>query len=347
MLEQDGCMEIQILHGLGMGIRAIARELGVSVNTVRKYVQHEGCVAYGPRVPMVCKLHDYVAYLQDRVIAAKPDWIPATVLQREIAALGYAGGLSQLRTYLRTLKPVVKADPVVRFETAPGRQMQMDWIEFRRNPKLAAFVATLGHSRRSYVEYVNNERIETLLSCHEHAFTYFDGVVEEVLYDNMKTVVLTRDQYGPGQHRFHSTFWDFARHYGVRPRLCKPYRARTKGKVERFNHYLRHSFFVPFASKLKQAGVQVDVANANVAVWQWLDQIANVRLHATTQQVPQEVWQTTERQSLRALPPAYRGEIRGIKPAQLDPVAHNATYPVPVPPQHALQGYDALLEVTV
>lgn len=125
--------------------------------------------------------------------SAQPNWLPATVLFREIHAQGYAGGLSQLRAYLRTLKPMSKDDLLVRFETTPGQQMQVDWIEFRRKPRLSAFVATLGHSRQSYVEFVSDERIDSLLACHAHAFDFFDGVVKDVLYDNMKTVVIERD----------------------------------------------------------------------------------------------------------------------------------------------------------
>ena len=136
-------------------------------------------------------------------------------------------------------------------------------------------------------------------------FDFFEGVVKDVLYDNMKTVVIERDAYGAGRHRFNSGLWDFARHYGFQPKLCKPYRAKTKGKVERFNHYLRYSFFVPLASQLKQAGLVVDVAAANQAVRGWLRMIANPRVHGTTGKVPQACWET-ERTHLQPLPaPLY------------------------------------------
>jgi len=275
MIDKEGCMEIQILHRQGMSVRNIAEQTGLSVNTVRKYIQHDGPVHYTPRPIPPCKIDPFQIYLQDRVRSAQPDWLPATVLFREIHEQGYDGGLSQLRAYLRTLKPMSNDDPLVRFETAPGQQMQADWIEFRRKPRLSAFVATLGHCRQSYVEFVSDERIETLLACHTHAFDFFEGVVNDVLYDNMKTVVIERDAYGEGKHRFHAGLWDFARHYGFQPKLCKPYRAKTKGKVERFNHYLRYSFFVPLASQLKQASLIVDVATANQAVRHWLRTIAN------------------------------------------------------------------------
>ena len=107
----------------------------------------------------------------------------------------------------------------------------------------------------------------------------------EVLYDNMRTVVLERDGYGRGRHRFHPAFLDFARHCGFRPRLCPPYRAQTKGKVERFIRYLRQSFYVPLASRLAQEGLIVDRETANLAVKRWLREVANARVHGTTGEV--------------------------------------------------------------
>ena len=176
----------------------------------------------------------------------------------------------------------------MRFETPPGHQMQADWIEFRKGKDdfLAAFVATLGYSRASYVRFVTDERLETLINCHEGAFTYFGGVQKQVLYDNMKTVVIQRDAYGSGRHRFQAGLLDFAKHYGFQLKLCQPYRAQTKGKVERFNRYLRHSFYNPLTTRLKMAGLRVDVETANWQVNKWLKEIANQRFHATTKAIP-------------------------------------------------------------
>jgi transposase len=108
---------------------------------------------------------------------------------------------------------------------------------------LSVFVAVLGHSRMAYVQFVIDERLETLMACREAAFTFFGGTPHEVLYDNMRTVVIGRDAYGPGKHRLQPGFRDFAHHHGFLPRLCRPYRAQTKGKVERFIRYLRQSFW--------------------------------------------------------------------------------------------------------
>jgi len=148
----------------------------------------------------------YKHYIDERVKAASPDWIPATVLLRELRALGYAGGYSILKDHLATLRPVAKPEPLIRFETDPG-QMQADFATIRRGrDRLAVFIATLGWSRATYVEFVTDERLETLLGCHERAFYFFGGVPREVLYDNMRTVVTDRDRYGPGLHRYNRTF---------------------------------------------------------------------------------------------------------------------------------------------
>jgi transposase len=240
---------------------------------------------------------------------------------------------------------VAVEDPVVRFETAPGVQMQVDWIEFRRE-RLAAFVATLGFSRATYVEYVTDERIETLIACHINAFEFFGGLPRELLYDNVKTVVLKRDGYGPGVHRFHPGLWDLAKHYGFQPRLCRPYRAKTKGKVERFNGYLRYSFHIPLLTRLRASGLRLDRETANVEARRWLAAVANARRHAHTGRVPAEAL-AEERPALQKLPAPYRGRIlpARVTPAQQQAESTSRTRYAVVPPQHALSLYDRLLEV--
>jgi len=249
-------VEIELLRKHGLSLRKIAEEVGCAVNTVRRHLEIDGLPRYERKKPRSTKLSPFEVYLQERQAAARPAWIPATVLHREIVEQGYTGGQSQLRAYMHKLKPTAPTDPTVRFETEPGEQMQVDWVEFRkgRNP-LYAFCATLGYNRASFVEFVTDMKVETLIECHNHAFDYFGGIPQRALYDNMKTVVLERDASGEGAHRFHAGFLDYARHCGFVIKLCRPYRAKTKGKVERFNGYLRRSFYVPLVARLKQAGL--------------------------------------------------------------------------------------------
>jgi transposase len=173
---------------------------------------------------------------------------------------------------------------------------------FRRGKSpLSAFVATLGYSRATYVEFVTNEQFDTLKQCHINAFEFFGGVPREILYDNMKTVVIERNTYGEGLHRFHPGLWDLAKQYHFTPRLCLPYRAKTKGKVERFNRYLRYSFYNPLVGLLRQSDLILDVHTANVEVTNWLRDVANVRKHETIKEQP-IVLLRQEQLSLQPLP---------------------------------------------
>lgn len=335
MVRLEGYVEIQVLQRQGKSIRAISAELGIARNTVRKYLRSEGPPKMKQRPLRRSKLDPFREYLQERIQGAHPDRIPSSVLEREIAERGYQGKGSILRAYVAGLRPAPAPDPVVRFETEPGQQMQVDWGEFRAGANaLSAFVATLGYSRSTYVEFVTDKTLRTLKSCHVNAFEWFEGVPQQVLYDNMKTVILGRHTYGPGLHRFQPGFLDFARHYGFLPQVCQPYRAKTKGKVERFIHFLRYSFYVPLATRLRVAGLVVDAQTANIEVWRWLRTVANERCHGTTGEIPRLRWEL-EREKLMRLPPQYPERVTGIKPQE--PLWRT------VPPlQHPLSVYDAL-----
>lgn len=174
-------MQIRILHKQGKSLRAIACEIGCSVNIVRKYLAEDSAPAFKGCVRRLTRIAPFEAYLRQRVVSAAPDWIPATVLWREIREIGFTGCERTLRNFVTTLRPAPAPDPVVRFETAPGEQMQADWVEFRRRKgsSLFAFVATLWYSRASYVEFVSDMRLETLLACHANCFEWFGGVPRE------------------------------------------------------------------------------------------------------------------------------------------------------------------------
>jgi transposase len=332
MVGVEAALEIRVLHRHGKSIREIARETGSSRNTVRRYLRDEEAARYTPRPPRSTKLDPFKAYVTERLGSAAPEWIPASVLLMELRERGYCGGYTMLKRFVASLKPKTAAEPVIRFETGPGEQMQVDWAVIRRGEnRLSVFVATLGWSRATYVEFVTDERVETLIEAHENAFFAFGGVPREVLYDNMRTVVLQRHGYGRGRHRFHPGFLDFARHCGFRPRLCAPYRAQTKGKVERFIRYLRHSFYVPLASRLAQEGLIVDRETANLRVGRWLREVANVRVHGTTGEIPAE---RLAQERLQPIPTPYAG--RSVRSIHKKPVPH----PI-VGLQHPLSLYDA------
>jgi transposase len=333
MLTPEQAVEIRVMARRGEGVREIARQLGCSRNTVRRYLRDDEARRYGPRPPRRCKLDPFHHYLRERVAQARPRWIPATVLLREIAERGYGGGISQLKAFLAPLKANAP-EPVVRFETAPGVQMQADFTVVRRGgDPLLALVATLGYSRASFVKFSTAEDATTLCAALREAFDYFGGVPAEVLMDNAKSVVIERDAYGAGAHRWNSELLELAEQCGFTPRLCRPYRAKTKGKVERFNGYLKGSFLVPLAASLKAAGLTLGAELANLHVRRWLDEVANARVHGTTGVVP-------------------ASRLAQERAVMLPAPALKAPAPVPVRVaipleslQHPLAVYDELLQV--
>jgi transposase len=336
MLTQEQAVEIRVLARRGASVREIAKHTGASRNTVRRYLRDEGACRYGPREARPCKLDAFHGYLHGRIEAAHPHWIPATVLLREIRERGYAGGISQLKAYVAPFKRK-DDDPVVRFETPPGLQMQADFTVVRRGrAPLLAFVATLGFSRASYVRFTENEDAATLVRCLVEAFDFFGGVPEHVLFDNAKTVVIERDAYGEGLHRWHGDMLALAERYGFTKRLCRPYRAKTKGKVERFNGYLKGSFLVPLAATFKSTGLKLDAAAVNAHIGRWLIEIANERIHGTTGERP-AARMPQERRHLQPLP-APLAPVPVRLPERHLPMPFESL-------QHPLSVYQALLEV--
>ena len=175
----------------------------------------------------------------------------------------------------------------------------------------------------------------TLVACLERALHYFGGVPLHVLCDNPKTIVIERNAFGEGLHRYQAAWLDFVKHYGLRVKLCAPYRAQTKGKVERFHRYLRESFFNPLQAAQSDL---VDVALANREVRPWLDEVANCRLHATLKERPVDRL-ALERQALRPLPLPYGGR-------QLVTLQATGMH-VPIPTeslQHPLSVYERVAE---
>jgi transposase len=194
-------------------------------------------------------------------------------------------------------------------------------------------VATLGYSRASYVTFGAREDASSLCAGLREAFDYFGGVPEHVLFDNTKAVVIERDAYGAGLHRWNEQMNELAETCGFTPRLCRPYRAKTKGKVERFNSYLKGSFVLPLASSLEASGLWLDVDVANRHVRRWLDEVANVRIHGTTGVAPM------------TLLPAERAVMLPA-PALKSPPAVARRVAMPVESlQHPLSVYDELLSV--
>ncbi|MEZ8122635.1 IS21 family transposase [Vibrio splendidus] len=339
MINQEQLVEIHVLHQQGCSIRRIAKDLGISRNTVRNYLRDKSkAPVYPGRQPRSTKLQPYHDYLRTRIDAAKPYWIPATVLLRELKALGYEGGITMLKEHIKQYKPSTPVDPMVRFETKPSEQMQVDFTTITHyGVRVKAFVATLGYSRATFVRFCERERQEDWVEGLEEAFEYFGGVPKEVLFDNAKAIMIERDAYGEGEHRWNPMLLTSAKKYNFKPRVCRPYRAKTKGKVERFNSYLKSSFVTPLAATLKQHGLKVTVDVLNGHIGAWLETVAHQRIHGTTGTKPQVLLEK-ERFTLQPLPSLTQPIAPIIMSDNVMPVESF---------QHPLSTYDALLEVRV
>ena len=227
---------------------ALARRLGVSRDTIHRWIRDGDLdrdldatpVEYGPRRPVPTKLDRYRSILETR-LAAYPA-LSAVRLLEEIRAAGYTGGYSQLTTLVRQLRPAPSPEAVVRFETPAGHQAQVDFAEFQFPwGKRYALLVVLGYSRLLWCRFGLRQDMRTLLTGLEDAFLAFGGVPRELLFDQMKAVI-TRDLRLHGGTLVHNLeFLRFAHHWGFTPRACRPYRAQTKGKVERPVRYVREN----------------------------------------------------------------------------------------------------------
>jgi len=273
--------EVQGIFGLrqrGWHVKAIARELGFTRNTVRRWLRL-GERAPRPEMGRPRLLEAHEGWVRERYLAGVRN---GDVLRQELAEHGIE---VSLRTVERCIKPIreeaINLDRAsVRFETEPGKQMQIDfgekWVDIAgERAKAFVFVATLGYSRRSFVRVFPGLRQCHWLAGLDEALRYFGGVAEECLVDNARALVLRWEGDRP---IFHPEFDAFCRHWGMKPRACRPYRARTKGKVERSVGYGKSNGLG------RLSFVSWEALDAHL-VW-WMREVADVRIHGTTHQRP-------------------------------------------------------------
>jgi transposase len=222
------------------------------------------------------------AWLAERAVAVG---YSARILFQELRAEHrWFGSYATVREAVRPLRVEATAAAVMqrRFETEPGEQAQADWGQARVwlggvLAKVHIFVLTLGYSRRGWAEAYPDERMESLLAAHEHAFAHFGGTTREVLYDRMRTVLEGETE---GVKRWNARFKAFAEYWGFEPRVCRPYRAQTKGKVESGVKYVKRNFLPGRTFR--------DLEDLNEQLRQWQEHIADRRVHGTTHEVPLE-----------------------------------------------------------
>jgi transposase len=303
----EGVVMILDLHRQGLSVSEIARQSGLDRKTVRRYIERGlEPPTYGPRRPKPTLLDPFAGYLRERV-KVYPG-LTGSRLLRELKELGYAGGYTAVTDFLRDVRPTVDPKFEVRFETAPGEQGQVDFAQFQvlftdepTTPRIVwLFSMVLGYSRLLWARFVVHQDLATVLRCHVSAFEAFGGAPCELLYDRMKTAVTGEGDRGG--IIYNRALIDLARHYSFYPKACQPYRAKTKGKVERPFRYIREDFFLARSFR--------NLADLNEQLRRWLDGVANVRVHATTRRVVTEAF-AEEKLHLRPLPLApFRAVLR-------------------------------------
>ena len=277
----------------------LSRRFGVDRRTIHRWVSGgqlerdagEG-TQYRARPAVEHKLDPYKGIIEARL--EEYPRLSARRLFDEVRAAGYTGGYGRVRDYVRSVRPREAEEEVVRFETPAGRQGQVDFATFtlpwgRRH----ALVTVLGYSRLLWLRFYRRQTMAVLTEGLESAFGWFGGVPRELLFDQMRSVVVS-DGRGDGDELvLNAEFLRFASHWGFRPRSCRPYRARTKGKVERPIRYIRESFF--YGRKF------VSDEDLNEQAQRWLEGTANVRRHGTTGERPVDRFERDEQQALLPL----------------------------------------------
>jgi len=324
MLNWEELMDISMLYKEGHSIKQIVRMTGYSRNTVRKALRKE----YGSnqeRKKRPSLLDDYKSYLKKRY---EETGLTAQRLHEEILRLGYNGSYDLVRRFVKNFadEEARSGRLTVRFETLPGKQAQVDWGECGYCPdengkmrKLYAFVMVLGYSRAMYVVFTFSMKLSQLLECHMNAFEYLGGVPDEILYDNMKQVRIDSGKLNPAMQ-------DFASYYGFAIKTCRPYRARTKGKVERAIQFLKTSFF--------PCPDFENIEDANLRLAMWLESSANGRVHASTGEQPSKL---LKEENLRKTGSLLRYKVIGSSERKTDFEGYvnycGSRYSVP--PEHA------------
>jgi transposase len=330
--------ELVILHSQkGWTIRGLARHFGISRNMVRRILRkqerlrdegHDILKPVGAPEKRKSKLDPFDKTLT-RLLEKFPH-ITGVRLLEELRAQGYAGGISILRDWLSKRRKAPKEEPVVRFETEPGGQGQMDWspytIKFLKTGKqqVQCFSYILGFSRRQFIDFTPRRDFYTLIRRHQDAFSHFQGTPAQCLYDSEKTVVL---RWEAGRPLMNPAFSSFLTHYRIRPVICQRGRPRTKGKVERPFQYVEGNLLCGREFQ--------DLEDLQTCARWWLAEKSDLHLHETTGRPPLELFLEQELTALTKLPlhPYDCAEV-ALRVCDLDGYLDFETNRYPVPYEH-------------
>jgi transposase len=318
---------VRALFARGLKRKAIARELELDIKTVRKWLRRD----YEPQRRR-CRgrlLDGFAEFLRARAVEVG---FNTAVLLRELRDRGYAGSSSALARYVSPWRAEQRSQELgtVRFETEPGAQSQVDWGTSwvwlgEERVRVHLFVMVLGYSRRVFARGYSSEGLDPLLDAHERAFEHFGGRTQAILYDNPRTIVLAKDETS-GAVTWNATFKDRMDFYGLTIRLCRYYRAQTKGKVESGVKYVKRNAL---------AGRRfADLDALNAWLLEWCVTVADERVHGTTHEQPAERFRRAEAATLVAVDqrrPAPRERLeQRIVPRDGNVAVEANRYPVPL-----------------
>ena len=326
-MEGEKWMEIRNDRLKGMNYTELSKKYHIDPRTAKKYAESAQRPEYTLTEAKPTKLDEYKQQI-DLWLEEAP--YSAVRILEKLVEQGFDGKYSIVKEYVRCKKMDMNEKATVRFETMPGLQGQMDWAYFEDHTvledgkvkKLYCFLMVLGYSRMRYIEFVTDMSTNTMIRCHANAFRYFGGYPEEILYDNMKQVVIKR-LLKQEDSTLNRQFEDFAGFYGFKPVLCRPYRGQTKGKVERTVQFVRDNFMVGI-----KYGSLYDLNGQALA---WCNKV-NGKAHGTTGDIPFEL---LKKEGLNPLKREYIIDKINLRRVQKDCLISYAGNHYSVPAEYA------------
>lgn len=295
-------MELNVLHRHGWTVSQLAREFGISRTTVYKELASPGPRGYPERAKPTALNEAQLVHVERRLDACPR--LRGTILHGELRRdYAYQGSYAAFERHLRRLRPALVRDAEIRFETDPCWQTQADWaicgvwpLEGDR-AELSAMVAILGYSRAPAIRFATERTRPATLSRLVACLDDLGGLTREILTDRDPAFCV--GSTSDGRAILAPEWVDLCQLLGAVPKACKPYRAQTKGKVERMVRELKEGFLPWLTGQVMP--IRPGLADYDVMARRWIEEVVLERCHRTTRRVVGEAWRE-ERPDLRPIP---------------------------------------------